>query len=96
MTRAQRVVIPDDIQFADLRLGREPDGSVSFEPEVIRRICAASGIDAAVMLEGPEDNVGALIVAWYAEHLHHGGEPDPVAEQLGAEVRAEDGYEGLQ
>ena len=51
---------------------------------------------AAVMLDGPEDNLAGLIVAWYAAHLRGGGDPDPIAEQLGAEIRAEDGYDGLE
>lgn len=90
-----RLAIPEGLTFSALQLRREPSGEVSFDRGVIRRICEASGIDPALMLAGPEDNVAGLIVAWYAAHLRDGGAPDPVAEQLGAEVRAEDGYGGL-
>jgi len=37
--------------------------------------------------DAPEDNVSGLIVSWYQVHRQHGGEPDPVAEDLIAEVR---------
>lgn len=94
MTRVL-VAIPDDLTFADLRLGREPDGSVSYDPAIVTRICEASGLDPALMHEAPEDNVAGLIVAWYASHLAGGGAPDPVAEQISAEVRAEDHHEGM-
>jgi hypothetical protein len=92
----RRVTIPEGLEFSALRLRREPSGDVAFDFTVIDRICDASGIDRAVMHAGPEDNVAGLIVAWYARHLADGGEPDPVAEQLGAEVRAEDGYQGVE
>ena len=37
-----------------------------------------------------EDAVAALIAGWYAQHLQAGGERDEVADDLIAEVRAED------
>jgi hypothetical protein len=37
-----------------------------------------------------EDNVSGLIIGWYQAHRQQGGEPDPVAEDLIAEVLAED------
>lgn len=93
--RPRRVlaVIPEGVDFSALRLARDPaSGDVSYDLDVITRVCLASGIEPAVMHQGPEDSVASLIVAWYAEHLRLGGKPDLVAEQLGAEVRAEDGY----
>lgn len=94
--RSLRVVIPEGVEFGALRLRREASGSVSFDVAIIARVARASGLDPALWLETHEDNVAGLIVAWYAEHLRRGGEPDAVAEQLGAEVRAEDGYEGVE
>ena len=85
-----RVAIPDGVDFADLRLARDPDGSVSFDWGIIERICAASGLPVEMLREGPEDNVAGLIVQWYMAHRRAGGAPDPVAEDLLAEVRAEE------
>ena len=89
-TTTAAVVIPDDVTFADLKLARTPDGHVSFDWSPIERICAASGLDIAVLREGPEDNVSSLLTAWYHAHIAAGGAPDPVYEDLQAEVRAED------
>jgi len=88
--------IPDGIEFKDLQLGRDEAGDVYVDTDTVRRVCEASGIDPARLTDGPEDNLGALIAAWYAQHLRDGGPPDPVAETISAEVRAEDGYDGLQ
>jgi len=85
-----RVAIPDEIQFCDLKLARDSDGHVSFDWAPIEKICTASGLDVAVLRDGPEDNVAGLIVAWYQEHRQRGGEQDVVAEDLIGEVRIED------
>jgi hypothetical protein len=85
-----KVAIPDDLDFSDLRLARDPDGSVSFDWDVIERICEASGLPVEMFRDAPEDNVSGLIVSWYQVHRQHGGEPDPVAEDLIAEVDAEE------
>lgn len=87
------ITIPDDVSFEDLRLGRDPiTREVSFEWAAIERVCVASSIDVDLFRRAPEDNVAGLIVAWYGEHRARGGAPDPVAEQLLAEVVAEDEY----
>lgn len=85
-----RVAIPDGVDFADLRLARDPDGSVSFDWGIIERICAASGLPVEMLRDGPEDNIAALLIGWYQAHRQRGGAPDPVAEDLLAEVRAEE------
>ena len=54
------------------------------------RICEASELDIALFRDAPEDNLSALLVAWYTEHLARGGAPDAVQEQILAEVEAED------
>lgn len=85
-----RIGIPVEVDFSDLRLARDPDGAVSFDWSVIERICTASGVPIEPLRNGPEGNVAGLIVNWYAAHRANGGNPDPVAEDLLAEVRAED------
>lgn len=85
-----QITIPDDVRFSDLHLARDADGMVSFDWRPIERICEASGLDVALLRDGPEDNVSSLVVAWYAEHLRHGGERDPVQDDLIAETLAED------
>ena len=84
------LAIPAGLEFSALRLAREADGSVSFDRTVIERICEASGIDSAVFWQAPEDNLAALIVAWYADHRAAGGDADPAAEDLIEEARVED------
>lgn len=85
-----RVAIPEGLEFADLRMTREADGSVSFDWTVIERICAASGLPVELLRDGPEDNVVGLILGWYEAHRQRGGAPDPVVEDLDAERTAED------
>jgi hypothetical protein len=87
-----RVQIPDDLDFSDLRLARDSDGMVSFDWSPIEKICAISGVDVAIFREAPEDNLAALIDAWYREHLSRGGEQDPVQEDLIAEATAENQF----
>lgn len=82
-------IIPDDVQFADLKLTRSSDGNVSFDWAPIERICAASGIDSASLRDGHEDNVAGLISAWYERHIAAGGAIDPAYEDLIAESLAE-------
>lgn len=88
MKKLVKFIIPD-IPFSDLKLRREPDGDITFDTSVIMRICDASGIDPAITL-GDEDNISGIIVSWYAAHREAGGDADPVADDLIAEVRAED------
>lgn len=84
------VSIPHGLDFADLKLVRNPQtGGVGFDWSPIESICAASGIDIALLRDGPDDNVSGLIVAWYSDHRARGGAPDPVQEDLIAEMLAE-------
>lgn len=83
------IQIPDDVQFSDLNLSRDPDGGISFDWAVIERICQASGLPTEMFRDAPEDNVAALLVGWYQAHIADGGEPDPVAEDLIGEAAAE-------
>lgn len=86
-----RITIPEGLDFEALQLARDPiTGEVEFDRSPIDEICAASGIDPALFWQSPEDNLAGLIILWYAEHRARGGAPDPVQEQLLAEVQAED------
>jgi len=84
------ITIPEDVSFADLQYRREPDGSVSFRWEPIERICEASGLDARIFRDAPEDVVAGLIVQWYRAHLASGGARDAHMDDLIAEAAIED------
>lgn len=84
--------IPEGVAFADLHLGRDAvSGDVSFDWAPIEAICAENGFDVEKLRQTDEGNVGGFIVAWYEAHRLAGGPLDLVAEQLLAEVAAEDG-----
>ena len=85
-----RLAIPDDIEFTTLRLARDADGAVSFDWSVIERICRANNLPVELLREGPEDNVAGMLIGWYSAHRNAGGAHDPVAEDLLADVQAED------
>ena len=85
-----RLAIPDDIEFTTLRLARDADGAVSFDWSVIERICRANNLPVELLREGPEDNVAGMQIGWYSAHRNAGGAHDPVAEDLLADVQAED------
>ena len=82
--------IPDGVRFADLQLARDADGAVSFDWTPIELICAASGIDPSLFRDSAEDNLAALLTAWYTIAREKGEPPDPVEEDLIAEVAAQD------
>ncbi len=83
-----QLAIPDGVKFADLKVTFEK-GGVSFDWALIEIICGHNGLSPEVFKSGPEDNVSALIVHWYAEHLARGGDPDAVVEEYLAEVMTE-------
>ena len=90
MPKAIPINIPADLDFSELKLARDPDGMVSFDQKAIETIEQASGIAAGFFMSQPEDAVSSVIFAWYRHHLSSGGAPDATAEDLIAEVRAED------
>lgn len=90
MQQATKITIPDGLDFSRLQLARSPDGSVTFDWAPIEAICRESGIDIAIFQDGPEDNAAGLIVTWYRAHIESGGAPDATADDLLAEVAAED------
>jgi len=85
-----QIKIPDDVTIADLKLAREPDGSVSFDTSVISKIERASGLPEGTFMAQPEDALGELLAKWYRMHLAAGGDPDPVWTDLIGEVQAEE------
>lgn len=91
MTKMIPIAIPANVRFEDLKLVRDSKtGDVSFDWSPIERICAASGMDVALLRDQPEDNLAELLTVWYRAHLAAGGAPDPVYADLIGEVRAED------
>lgn len=85
------VVIPDGLEFSALKLSRDPEtGAVDFDTAPIMAICAASGLDARLFTDSPEDNAAGLLAAWYAQHLAAGGARDAIMDDLIGEAAAED------
>lgn len=85
------ITIPEGVAFADLRLARDPQtGDVSFNTAIIDQIERESRLPAGFFMGQHEDAVASLITGWYSAHRAAGGAADPVAEDLLAEVRAED------
>lgn len=89
MTKPVPISIPADLPFSALQLSRGADGSVSFSTETIAKVELASGLPEGFFMDQHEDAVASVIVAWYSYHRAAGGDVDPVAEDLIAEVRAE-------
>lgn len=85
------IAIPQGMTFADLRLARDPQtGDVSFDTVIIERIERESGLPHGCFMGQDEDALASLITTWYAQHLAAGGMRDATADELIAEVRAED------
>jgi len=84
------IAIPEGMAFSDLRLSRTADGDLEFDADVIRRICAASGLDESVFFETPEDNLSQLLTTWYITARANGEPIDPVMEDIAAEALIEE------
>ena len=84
------IFIPEGVTIDSLGLTRDPHtGDVRFDWTPLERICAASGIDPALLREHDEGNVAGLLVAWYAHHLAEGGAHNAVLDELTAEATVE-------
>lgn len=81
--------IPDGVRFADLKMGRDTDGMVSVDQDVLRAICAHSDIDHDLLI-AHEDNLSTLYTEWYAMARSAGEPADAVMDDLIAEAAAED------
>lgn len=85
------LTIPASLSFSDLKLTRDTvTGDIVFSWAAVQELCTASGVDIALFCGAHEDNVAGLITEWYSRHRKHGGKPDPVAEELLAEIMVED------
>lgn len=92
MEKAIKITIPENLEFSALKLARDSStgGDVEFDWAPVKAICDTSGIDISIFRDQSEDNVSQLLTTWYAEHRKRGGDPDPVMEDLIAEIAAED------
>ena len=80
--------LPENAQFADLALEREPvTRRLMFAPAPLATICRCNGLDPATVL-ADEDLSCELICEWYVAHIKAGGAPDVVVEAIVAEVNA--------
>jgi hypothetical protein len=96
MTQKTYIVIPDDVQFANLNLTRDPVTSmVAFNMDPLERICETNDLDIRMFTDDGDDKVGGFLNAWYRAHRESGGAPDLVQEQLIAEVAAEEEFGAL-
>lgn len=87
----QKISIPEGLAFSDLQLSRDlRTGDVSFNIAVIERVEHESGLPPGYFMGRHEEAMAALIVTWYEAHRKAGGERDLLAEDLIAEVKAED------
>lgn len=84
-----RVIVPDDILFADLQLFRDENGDVRYNPETMNKVIEASQVDPGLLLQW--SNMSALLVAWHDRAVKDGQPPDPVMTQMISEVMDEIG-----
>lgn len=82
-----RIQVPSNVDFADLELRRNQDGSVSFKWEPIEAICEASGVSSDLFRLGGAEDIACLFVVWYVAHLARGGAKDAVQEELLSDAR---------
>lgn len=75
------IVIPDDLDFVDLRLHQDDQGYVDLDLATLERICEASEVSVDTLMASEEDRITGLIVCWYATHRANGGAQDAIAEQ---------------
>lgn len=81
-------IVPAGLEFAAARLARDADGMLSFDTQILARVFCANGISTESLSD--EDTVCEVLMQWYLTHMDAGGAPDPVMEDLYAEVAAED------
>jgi hypothetical protein len=87
-----RLIIPEDLRYADLNLRRDPNsGDLVFDWEPVERLCAANGLDeSALKCDG--DNVWKLLLVWYMTARRAGQPADAIQEQILAESFVERNY----
>ena len=83
-----KIVIPAGLTFATLALEREPSTRrLLYKPVPLAQLIQANGMDFQDFFAS-EDMAAWLIAEFYLAHRTAGGEPDPIAEDLLAEVAA--------
>lgn len=81
MKLVKHIQIPVGISFEDLHLSRDTvTGLIEFDAEPVGQVCAANHIDPDTFLT--EDDIGALLNAWYQAHRASGAAADLVMEQI--------------
>ena|SRR5450756_2110225 len=86
----ENLMILKGCDFADLALEREPvTRRLLYAPGPLSEMCRTNGLDPAAALAN-EDLACWLICEWYVTHIEAGGEPDPTAEVILAEVAAQE------
>ena len=84
----EKIVIPEGLRFSELGFERAPfTRNLLYQPDALAAIFAANSIELSAAVEN-EDVVCWLIAQWYLAHRTAGGERDPVAEEILAEVSA--------
>ena len=79
--KSNDITVTNDTRFADLKLQWSHENGFSFEAEVLENFCDNNDIDMVALL-GNAEGFRTLIKAWYLVCRKHGGEVDPVAENL--------------
>ena len=86
-----QLAIPYGLEFEDLDLRRDPvSGAVHYRHETLSNFFTANRVDLD-QIEDVEEFSGAVLAAWYAWHIAHGGERDAVMDDIEEEVRLADG-----
>lgn len=81
-----RVSVPDGVSFNDLRLVRQPDGTLSFDRDVLAAVCVHSGATAGSL---DQRALCMVLIEWYLLHIQSGGEKCQVMSDLVQEARWE-------
>jgi hypothetical protein len=82
--------IPAHISFSELGLKRRIEsGETVFNEDLLYRVAEENGL---LEDELTEDLTSCIIINWYLAHRAAGGDLDLVAEQLAAEVQAQESY----
>ena len=85
----KKITIPPAVDFAELQLARELyTRRLLYKPMPLERLIAANRLALRGTMFEEEDLAAWLIARWYLAHRTAGGEPDPVAEEVLADVEA--------
>ncbi|SEL25029.1 hypothetical protein [Nitrosovibrio tenuis] len=87
-----KLINPENIPLSQLKLAWDysTEGNIEFDWTLIEEICDASGIEVSEFHDERGDDVCGLVHQWYAEHLAHGGEKDPVMEEIILQAKIEE------